>query len=1670
MSFVSDFLRDLKFGPIEAARRRADEIADYGYPEPDTSTYNPPPPPEPDFGQWDALAANEGVDPYSQDYSSDEALTGWDNANGGWMGAEIPASEQTVEPYYPEEPTDWGASIPEDFYIPDFGFGGFTGIDEPPSASSFSERLAQWRAVNRPGTDPYADVAFADPLQESQDNGGYVTPARIPLYEQLAEPDFGQWDSLPTPGAETSFEYQPERNPELERWAMAQDDASYPGTYELNLGWSPPVSAGEDFTGNQKYYDINEDGTYAERRNPVMGEDGDSWDWTKNAIGEGLHIANVAQTAPKEIASDFFPLALDFSSGQVLNDLVGGGKKGSILEALTRFGPIGNNPLRTLSDIGELTGIYKPGTGYDDARRPFTTALESDDPWDYAERLTEQNSKRPFMQQLAGELINPVNALGAGLIGDDAPRLIKGIDTAADWLQGGPILNAAIEGVGRGAGAVTGALKAAHANEVGSGPNPFSWIPDDWVNGLPWMRGGDEVLDDAAARESFAAAADQYAGVERVLPEPAPLANDIITGGDLVSNSVTPEVPVVERPFESLTDIAKQQITERGLTDQVRSGFRAKQFKTYREHFADAVAQGADDETAAAIARAKIAEPMDKSFEGVITPEQATAAREFLRNELFTRPEGSFDTLHLEGMRIVKKLEMGERLQPAEQEYVLRIFGTPDSPLASFAGTATPPLRTELYDGPIRARDPLWKPFEGMEDVPMPRVQDQPQVPSTGLSESGLRQVVPDDPQFKTRESYNPGAQFSKTDPNSIFTPGQQVSGIPEDLRGVIGQPKLFDLAPSPAAYKFIDDEATDPAQVGILSQKAADAATEWRKLNYDTFDSIGLDDGTGRLSRIVNGGDLPSKLANTITLRGRELAQALEHTGISRESAERVAKSEISSYMDSRLLKTLSEGDLEGSARQALAALNMGDFRDPTYYNKRLAAFGLDGIDKDAGKVPGWFRTAETISAKIKNQKFGFLDINAIGANVLPAIEGGFPAMASKMLNEIVGSVTGKRLIDFEEMYKTGQLADPSLVGLNIRPKGLDVNPGAGTLVGGVGNIADSLGAKKVGTALNTVDRGLTKYNYFLTDVQYNKILGGQRKAIYEGNLLIMKMTGKDVTDPAVQRTAAEMANALTSAANLATRNGRRAVENTSLTSASFLRAQGELLKQLSNIVTGGTTTKNAGIVGKAVSPERIMAASTLLSLGSAAYIANSLADGNVNMDPLDPKNFGTLTVPNGNGGYMRVQLFPQKQLARGIAESFKLLKEQDPKEIGKTWAEFFVGRAAPIPQTALNVGGAGFDPDKERYTWGGWGDSMTSVEKVLALGGLPSGLDRIFDVGKGEDSVASLVAQVSGLQTYDEGPVDAAIRDDISSGLLLIGTKYDDIKADPVLNRQFNDRHPAVWEDDGKLGTYQQIKSEKRAITSGYEAGMTTTGEWRDNLGSKNDEVSGAFREMGIEPGEGENPAQKRQAEFQKTYSDATNPDTNLLDFDKLDKLQTEFWEKYNTAEDRKAIIAFQVAGASGPAEVMYIKDKARLRGFDPDTGKRLTFANGKPLPDYYELKEKDRYQYTILDNTKTGALIDRFEEWRGRTGVQGDRADLLAAYLNTVEKRAPDGKPWDAARLADVNNYGKDSKETLEFQAYKNTYKAWTSWDDQQSYWSEIERLHNESNSKGVYIGKK
>lgn len=1767
MAFFADLLREFKFAPVEAAKRRLEELAG-GYPEEDTSVSNPPP-------------------------VSDEVLTGWDNANGGWMGAEIPAQEPTVDPYYPEEPapTDWGASIPEDFYIPDFGFGGFTGIDEPPTGTSFSERLRQWRELNRPGTDPYADVRFAGDSWAPPTEGTIQPLAGVPSGDE-----FQQWDSLPTPGEETAFAGppSPEYNPEVERWRMALDDQSWPGNYSLNLDWSLPVTT-TDFFGNPRTYDMSADGgSIEERPNPVMGKNGDSSAWAMDRLGDALHVGNVIQTAPKEVGSSIFPATIDLLSGQGLSDAAGGGWKGSLLEQAQRFTPAGRL-VGGLSDLAETVGVYKPGTGYDDAASLVDIARQSDNPWDYAERLTEKNSRRPFIEQVLGEAVNPINVFGSGLIADDASRFLKGIDTAVDWGQGGPIFNAAISGAGRGVGAVREALQnpalkdALVAGERGSGPNMFGWIPFGGADDPSSLGMVDDVLSEAnpprlpnsnsvtveppISQLAPAAVAPELTprgplDIAATIKQPDELAAQ---GLDDIRMTVAPrfELP----PPDEATAVALENVNlyrkSRGDIGIETTNLKRWQAEAQEATYKRLLDEGKSPYEATVQARAEIAGRLRSTPYAPIpfTPEQKDAL--ILRARMM-RDQGGLNTFQVvdELTDIFKKLDEGVAIAPAEANLLEYIatgvkngdagFKTPDVPDTDtlpmfgadtdFSASISKMNEPDVAKRIIGSAEPQPNLFRlGSEEAGSPyRVEGDtnptgqsfapPRIPTneaqipltleygaegfapgvtpntTGITSADMPRIPDNEQQLPAvlpygTDSFVPAVAPNVTDITSADMPRIPTNEAQLEMVQPYGVESYMPMVTPGKPFEFTSTPGS--AAPTELAMKAAETTNTWRELNYPDFDKIGDKAGASIVSRALNGGDLPSRVANTLTLRGRELTQALENAGITREDAVRVAKAEIGRYMDKRFATAMFAGDTDGAARQAYAALNLGDFRDSAFTNA-VKSYNLQpndavdlnaalikdrdagiippsvrGVDQlradypelyksfvarnssDAGKIPAALSAIEDFSAKMKNLKFGFLDLNAIASNVLPAAQGGLPAMAAKMLNSMVGSMTGKQVIDFGEMYASGKLADPSLIGLNMRPKGMELTPDAGTPLALVAKAADWANAKKVGSVLGKADQGLMKYNEALSDIQYNKLLGGQRKAIYEGNLVLLKLIGKDISDPAVQRVAAEMANSLTSAANLATRNGRRAVENTSLTSASFLRAQGELLKQLGNVVTGGATPGELSKVVK-LTPERIVAASTLGTILAGAWGAAQLADGDLNINPLD-SDFGWLTVPNGQGGYMKVQVFPQRQLARTIASSFNLISGQDPKEVGQAWAEFFMGRAAPVPQAVMNLFDYGFDPSKGQYAFGDWGDSMTTMEKLLTIGPFPTGTKRIIDTATGKTSIASLIGQIQGAQTYDESPLDVAIRDDISQGYLAEGTKYGDFKNDPLLKRQFNNRHPGVWEDSGDPSEYQQIREEKRAITEGFEANRVAVGKWRDDLREKSAETSGVFRQLDLESGQVDSPKEQMVFDYNETFEKAKSPGTGIIDFDKLDKLQTEFWDKYDTPAERKYIIDYQLAGATNAAEKLYIKDQARLRGYDPDTGKRLTYSNGKPLPDYYELKENNQYVSTVLPNKMLGDMMDRFEEWRGRTNPPGERSAQLAQYISTVEKKAPDGKPWDAARLTDLNNYGKESKETLEFQAYKNTYKAWLSWNDQNAYWSEIQRLHAESKPNGMYSGK-
>ncbi len=282
--------------------------------------------------------------------------------------------------------------------------------------------------------------------------------------------------------------------------------------------------------------------------------------------------------------------------------------------------------------------------------------------------------------------------------------------------------------------------------------------------------------------------------------------------------------------------------------------------------------------------------------------------------------------------------------------------------------------------------------------------------------------------------------------------------------------------------------------------------------------------------------------------------------------------------------------------------------------------------------------------------------------------------------------------------------------------------------------------------------------------------------------------------------------------------------------------------------------------------------------------------------------------------------------------------------------------------------------------------------------------------------------------------------------------------------------------FEGDEVVADFEQKKAAANARFESNETGYTIS-DWRDEIGSLNDKIIGAHARAGTDftPGESKHPEDKALEEFNALYQQAkTDPNDkqSAIDWDKLSALQAEFFARHPDPEVRKYIIDFQTAGKVSPAEKLYAEDMARLNGFDPSSGKPLTFPDatgaidrdmrelvGQPVPPYFDM---NRWEWSVIDNDASKEYLDRFEQWKQGLAPrlqQTDRADLIALFMKSPEgNTAPDGQPWNAIRRNDIFNYGKDSKETAEYRMWRYSYPELTEWLDGNNYWSTIQDLHN------------
>jgi len=834
-----------------------------------------------------------------------------------------------------------------------------------------------------------------------------------------------------------------------------------------------------------------------------------------------------------------------------------------------------------------------------------------------------------------------------------------------------------------------------------------------------------------------------------------------------------------------------------------------------------------------------------------------------------------------------------------------------------------------------------------------------------------------------------------------------------------------------------------------------------WLSENVPVMDKVAMNDTTNLAKRVV-GGATKNELADTMTQRGRDLYNQLRARGIDTEPAIETVNKTLGKYLDDRLVRDLQTNlpttQRNAMMEHALTALRMGEFRpeDPRGFVK---------ADTEVGNVSGFLKSMQGINSQMKNQTFGLADASALFGNALPALVSGWVPLARGYMNILLNQVG--RGVDMTDVKDAAALA-----GLQVARSQDQTAPEKGMLfLKGAGDLLDK--AKQgnvVSKGLRAADVPATKWNEFLTKAQFDFLMyRALRQPIYEGNLLLLKTAGQDINDPAVRRAAARMANSVTSAAPQATNSSRRAFEGGFLNTAQFTRAQGDLLLGASKLLNKNATKS-----------ERIVAATTIGSMMASVYAAQQLLGNDLEIDPTDP-DFGKVRLPNGK----QFDLFGrQQQLAKTLIETGDFLvssvpgvaRDGDGDDVYQAWAKFILGRAGPAPSTAARAVGMGFDPTGDTPGWNfpgmfgldgkgdQWGKDMSVMERVYKMLPLPTSLDQtIRPAIEGKLGATDVALNTAGAGVYEESELDKALREEGLTGVDDIRAYYREEFPDTSESkiRKFFQKYPDARTEDEELAT---IRKNKAASSEAFEtsADKQTVGKWRDRMNELSDQTAGIFMTKdldGKEPPDEDNAA-RWIYDFNKTFQDAKDEDGSI-DGSMLERLQTDFWSEHKSPAVRKEVIQYQLANATTDAEKTYIEDMARLNGFDPKTGKALTWSGSKnKMPSYFEM---ERYASTEMKNDETKEFIEGFTNWKqDLTGPLADleKSKLIDIYIDEKAQTRPSGKAWTPAAVADAKKYGLKSAWTPEFKAYKDEMEAELMWFDNNQHWDSIEAAHRRS----------
>ncbi|KKK94379.1 hypothetical protein LCGC14_2683450, partial [marine sediment metagenome] len=342
--------------------------------------------------------------------------------------------------------------------------------------------------------------------------------------------------------------------------------------------------------------------------------------------------------------------------------------------------------------------------------------------------------------------------------------------------------------------------------------------------------------------------------------------------------------------------------------------------------------------------------------------------------------------------------------------------------------------------------------------------------------------------------------------------------------------------------------------------------------------------------------------------------------------------------------------------------------------------------IDRLYQPVGTGSRFVGDIAATMKNTAFGLVDI-AVGGVQFPL------AMAHGGFQIGVGTLN-RSLQGLGLPYIHVAMQDPAVVGRVVQyaEDALHIGIGPSSVRLKSGTIL-----KYIPVVGKYIDAPLSKVIDFAARVQFGHALTSLRIRMHEGNLIALKMIGKDITDPTVRKLSAEWANAGTGASRGAQAPGRRAAETLLLTSAPMTRANLAVYAQVAEGLTvGGRMHK--------LRTALVLANLAAYTYGIQYLINGVFGDGPQEWQPGKP-DWATIRVKGET-----IPLMPQRTLARAIDKSLQIITDGidgegwRPEDIGLAWAQVMIGKSSPAVQAMLGpILGVGFEPETGRFRAGG-------------------------------------------------------------------------------------------------------------------------------------------------------------------------------------------------------------------------------------------------------------------------------------------------------------------------------------------------------------------------------